>query len=267
MKTINDFESPIKAAEWYDSLNPGDYKKKVIRNEDFLKSFCIELSKIRIKKSYGFDNLLTIYVELFDYYNTLINEFFERVFEFYNLHSPEKSYKIQELSKFLSSSVERTKDSAGMNLSKEDKVLLKNTCNELKNLDSQKEKIKKRVKKLMNNNAKNISEVAGEILGAKLIAHAGSLRELALMPSSTVQVMGAEKALFKHLTQHTKPPKHGLIFIHPLVSGVKRRNRGKMARALAAKITIAARVDYYSEEKEVWDDLLKDLEKKKKGLK
>ncbi|MGZ7145886.1 MAG: NOP5/NOP56 family protein [Halobacteriota archaeon] len=108
--------------------------------------------------------------------------------------------------------------------------------------------------------APNISSVAGELLGARLIAAAGGLEPLARMPSSRIQVMGASKALFRHLKYKSKPPKHGLIFQHPLVRGNPARIRGKVARLLAAKIAIAARVDFYS--KEIYPDLMLQLERR-----
>lgn len=93
--------------------------------------------------------------------------------------------------------------------------------------------------------APNLSTLAGPVLAARLISKAGGLRRLAQMPSSRLQVMGAEKSLFKHLNGHAPSPKHGVIFRHPAVMGSPRRLRGKMARALAGKLALAARLDYY----------------------
>jgi nucleolar protein 56 len=93
--------------------------------------------------------------------------------------------------------------------------------------------------------APNLSTLAGPILAARLISRAGGLYRLAKMPSSRVQVMGAEKSLFKHLRGHAPSPKHGIIFRHPAVIGSPRKLRGRVARTLAAKLAIAARLDYY----------------------
>lgn len=98
-----------------------------------------------------------------------------------------------------------------------------------------------RVEKL----APNLSALAGPVLAARLVSRAGSLHRLAEMPSSRVQVMGAEKSLFKHLDGRAPSPKHGIIFRHPAVMGAPRRLRGKVARALAGKLSLAARLDYY----------------------
>ncbi|MGZ4921623.1 MAG: NOP5/NOP56 family protein [Halobacteriota archaeon] len=108
--------------------------------------------------------------------------------------------------------------------------------------------------------APNTSRVAGELLGARLIAAAGGLGPLARMPSSRIQVMGASKALFRHLKYKSKPPKHGLIFQHPLVRGSPVKVRGKASRLLAAKIAIASRLDFYSGD--IYPDLAPQLEKR-----
>jgi len=112
--------------------------------------------------------------------------------------------------------------------------------------------------------APNLSSLAGELLGARLIARAGGLESLARMPASKIQVMGASKALFKHLQFGAKPPKHGLIFQHPLIRGSPLGKRGKMARTMAAKLAIAARIDFYS--KKAHPELLAQMEKRAREL-
>ncbi|WP_254280307.1 NOP5/NOP56 family protein [Haloarcula marina] len=94
--------------------------------------------------------------------------------------------------------------------------------------------------------APNLSMLAGPVLAARLISLAGSLESLAKQPSGTVQVLGAEDALFAHLSGGAPSPKHGIIFTHEYVNGTRREERGSAARALAGKLSIAARVDHYS---------------------
>ncbi len=93
--------------------------------------------------------------------------------------------------------------------------------------------------------APNTRTIAGSLLGARLIAAAGSLETLARRPASTIQVLGAEKALFRSLKTGARPPKHGMIFQHSLVHDAKSWQRGKIARALAGKLAIAARADAF----------------------
>ena len=113
--------------------------------------------------------------------------------------------------------------------------------------------------------APNLTHVAGALLGARLMSKAGGLNNLAKMPSSTVQVIGASKALFRHLKYGTKPPKHGIIYQHPLVNRSQASQRGKIARAVASKISIAARLDNFS--RNLNPELLEDLEKKVEKIK
>ena len=95
--------------------------------------------------------------------------------------------------------------------------------------------------------APNLSNLAGPVLAARLISRAGGLSRLAKMPSSRVQVMGAEKSLFKHLRGHAPSPKHGIIFRHPAVIGSAKKLRGRVARTLAAKLawTISGRASLW----------------------
>lgn len=91
--------------------------------------------------------------------------------------------------------------------------------------------------------APNLSALLGPSLAARLIAQAGGLARLARLPASTIQVLGAERAFFEHLRGRAPPPRHGLLFVHPDIQGAPRRMRGKLARALAGKAAIAARLD------------------------
>ncbi|MFB6086496.1 MAG: NOP5/NOP56 family protein [Halodesulfurarchaeum sp.] len=97
--------------------------------------------------------------------------------------------------------------------------------------------------------APNLSMLAGPELAARLIALAGGLESLAKKPSGTVQVLGAEDALFAHLEGHAPSPKHGIIFIHEYVRDTRPEQRGSAARALAGKLSIAARIDHYRGER------------------
>jgi len=118
---------------------------------------------------------------------------------------------------------------------------------------------------LMEEVAPNMTSIVGSLLSARLISIAGSLDRLAKMPSSTMQVLGAEKALFRSLKTGSRPPKHGIIFQHQYLHTAPRWQRGKMARALASKLTIAARVDAFDGEF-IGDKLSDQLEKRIKEI-
>jgi nucleolar protein 56 len=112
----------------------------------------------------------------------------------------------------------------------------------------------------------NLTYLIDAPLAAKLIAHAGGLKRLATMPASTIQVLGAEKALFKHLRQHTKSPKHGILFQHPWVNSAPKKERGKIARLLSTKIAIALKADFYTK-RFIAEKLKQDLDKRMKEIK
>jgi nucleolar protein 56 len=117
------------------------------------------------------------------------------------------------------------------------------------------------VDRVMEELAPNVRAVAGALLGARLIAIAGSLRNLAMRPASTIQVLGAEKALFRSLKTGARPPKHGLIFQHTLLHDAKRWQRGKIARVIAGKLAIAARADAFGG-RYIGDDLKAEVNKR-----
>jgi nucleolar protein 56 len=108
--------------------------------------------------------------------------------------------------------------------------------------------------------APNLTALAGPVLAARLLALAGGLEDLARMPSGTVQVLGAEDALFAHLRGEAPSPKHGVIYTHEYVQGTRPEERGSAARALAGKLAIAARVDHYAGDRR--PDLETELEER-----
>jgi nucleolar protein 56 len=110
----------------------------------------------------------------------------------------------------------------------------------------------------MNKFAPNISKLIGPMIGARLISLSGSLEKLALLPSSTIQILGAEKALFRFKKEGGKPPKHGVIFQLSYINKSPKEIRGKIARTLSAKISIAAKADAFTK-RNISEELKEDL--------
>lgn len=104
------------------------------------------------------------------------------------------------------------------------------------------------LKNRMNAIAPNLTIMVGELVGARLIAHSGSLLNLAKHPASTVQILGAEKALFRALKTKHDTPKYGLLYHASVVGQSQPKNKGKMSRVLAAKAVLMARFDAFAEE-------------------
>merc|ERR1712212_157599 len=111
----------------------------------------------------------------------------------------------------------------------------------------------------MGNVAPNLAALIGDVVGARLISHAGSLTNLAKYPASTVQILGAEKALFRALKKKGNTPKYGLIFHSSFIGRAAAKNKGRISRFLANKCTIASRIDCFSEQSNnVFGNKLKD---------
>lgn len=110
--------------------------------------------------------------------------------------------------------------------------------------------------------APNLSSLAGPDVAAKLLSHVGSLKRLSVLPSSTLQVLGAENSLFKHLkNRRIPPPKHGIIFQNPKISSSPKATRGKIARALSNKMALALKADAYTK-RDISSLLKEDFEKR-----
>nr|WP_294999223.1 ATP-binding protein [uncultured Methanobrevibacter sp.] len=137
----------------------------------------------------------------------------------------------------------------------DDLKIMNNYAKSIYELQQSRKNIEDYIDSKMESIAPNLRLLVGSTLGAKLISHAGGIKRLAMYPSSTVQIMGAEKALFRHLKSGDRPPKYGLIYQHPQVRGSKWWNRGKIARMLAGKISLAVRRDVFTK---TLDETLED---------
>jgi len=130
-------------------------------------------------------------------------------------------------------------------------------------------KVEREIEEVMEKIAPNLSEIAGAKVAAKLLERAGSMEKLVRLPASKIQVIGAEKSLYKAFTRmkkgkKAKIPKHGIIFLHPFIRTLPKAKRGKMARFLAAKLAIAAKLDYFRGE--VDENLYRSIRKRYEEL-
>lgn len=239
----------------------------------FIQQFMIELTKLKMKQGISKDKLISQAVLLSEESNKMINMFYERLAEWYGFYYPESIKQVKHVEEFIkiagehrdivSKELKIPEKSMGFDIEENDLEAIKHAKSEMKSLVAFKENVEKYVESEMSKFAPNLAKVAGSVLGAKLIQIAGSLEKLAKMPSSTIQVLGAEKALFRHLRKGTKPPKHGILLQHQLMKKVHPKAHGKVARSLAAKIAIAAKVDFYSKGKDiVWPQINKELEER-----
>ncbi|KAJ1693828.1 hypothetical protein LUZ63_010526 [Rhynchospora breviuscula] len=206
-----------------------------------------------------------------------INYFSMRVREWYGYHFPElvkivnDNYLYAKIAKFVENKsdlsethilaladivgdedkakdiVEAAKASMGQDISPIDLINVQQFAQRVINLSEHRKKLYDFLVTMMNDIAPNLTSLIGEVVGARLISHAGSLSNLAKCPASTLQILGAEKALFRALKTRGNTPKYGLIFHSSFIGRASSRNKGRMARYLANKCSIASRIDFFSE--------------------
>lgn len=237
-----------------------------------LREFAIKLSSSKVTEVSQSPDLHIIQaINTLDDTDRIINAISSRLREWYGLHFPEldniidsiNGYsqivlagKRDKLSKktfedagFPESKVEMltlvTEKSRGGDISDTNLVIVQTLAKQILELFDLRKQLEDHVESEMRKIAPNLSAVLGTSVGARILARAGSIKHLATMPASTIQILGAEKALFRSLKTGSQPPKHGLLFQHTLVHAAPRWQRGKIARAIAGKAAIASRVDFH----------------------
>jgi len=143
--------------------------------------------------------------------------------------------------------VHAAKTSMGMEISNIDLTSVVDFATRVASLAKYRLKLHTYLKDKMNNVAPNLAALIGEMVGARLISHAGSLTSLAKYPASTVQILGAEKALFRALKAKGNTPKYGLIFHSSFIGKASSKNKGRISRYLANKCSIASRLDCFTD--------------------
>jgi len=271
-----------KALELGFAKNRSEYLEVVQKTLDLLAR-----RGIRERSSKG-DMYVIQAVNALEELDKTINLFYGRLREWYGLYlselgdaveTPEEFFKIvaeigwkeeinsENLSKIgiskktASAVLEALKTSIGVEMDKRDLEEIRAMASTVLKLISLRGRLEKYIEERIKEVSPNLYALVGPILAAKLIAQAGGLEALSKMPSSTIQVLGAEKALFRALRTGGRPPKHGLIFQHPIIRQSPKKLRGKISRVLAAKLSIAARIDAFTG-KYVGDKLKEDLNRR-----
>merc|ERR1712168_414373 len=233
------------------------------------------LSRYKLKFSPDkIDTMIVQAVSLLDDLDKELNNYIMRCREWYGWHFPEIGKIITDnlayvrtvekmgtrdnaehvdLSDILPEDVEeRVKEAAeismGTEISEQDITNINHLCEQIVEIQDYRHQLWEYLQNRMVAVAPNLTILVGELVGARLISHAGSLMNLAKHPASTVQILGAEKALFKALKTKHDTPKYGLIYHASLIGQTGAKNKGKMSRMLAAKSSLATRVDALGEE-------------------
>jgi nucleolar protein 56 len=237
-----------------------------------LREFAIQLSSSKVTEVSQSPDLHIIQaINTLDETDKIINSISSRLREWYGLHFPELDNLIDSINGYSQIVLSGTREniskedfekagfskdkvemlslikekSRGGNISEKNFAIVQSLAKQILDLFELRKNIEEHVDEQMKEEAPNISAILGTAVGARVLAHAGSLNRLGRMPASTIQILGAEKALFRSLKTGANPPKHGILFQHAAVHAAPRWQRGKIARAVAAKAAIAARVDLF----------------------
>lgn len=247
-------------------------------DRDDLREKAIEETRDKLKSAADRDRLMVKAVNFLDENNNNFNAEMERFRDWYGLHFPELEKEItddEHLIKILSNGLRRdelyafsemAENSTGMPLTDDDLEMLEEAYESLEKKLKMRGKIESYVEGVAEEEMPNLETVLGPLLAARIVALAGGLEELAKKPSSTVQMLGAEKALFRYLHGEGTPPKHGVLFQHNFVNSLPEDKRGKMARFLANKAVMAARIDQYGD-KQKGEELREECQEKFEELK
>lgn len=254
--------------------------------EAAIRQVSVDISNLRIKEMSSNPDLQAMEaVQALDEVDKTANILTARLREWYGLHFPELTSIVDDnislakliisfksrsnfdanlleqmgYSKAKSKAIETSaKESRGADLRDEDISRIIQLAEEAQHLFALRDRLATHVERTMRQVAPNVTDVAGATIGARLIAKAGGLEKLAILPASTIQILGAEKALYRALKSGARPPKHGILFQHASVHSAPKWQRGKVARSVAGKIAIAARVDTYRGSKD--ESILKSLQ-------
>ncbi|MGC8647857.1 MAG: hypothetical protein ACP5SA_03495 [Candidatus Micrarchaeia archaeon] len=249
--------------------------------EKLLKSTKEEISRSYSNEEYALMQAINAYNELSRSYNLA----YERLSEWYGLYYPEikiNSAKLladiikvmndramidkEGLKKLLNDEqkaiamYEKAISSMGRKMSERERKALLSFADASNYMFETLNMLGEYIKSTSNELMPNTTYLTDEKIAAELLSKAGSLERLATMPASTLQLLGAEKALFKHIKFGSKPPKYGLIFKLPAISSAKKSARGKIARLYATKLAIALKADFFSK-RFIADKLKSDIEK------
>jgi len=265
------------------------FVKDVEEFNRWMHSLSLEITKLKVKRAVEKKDLIIAQaIQTLDDLDKTINLFMSRIREWYGIHFPELDRLLDKhetyarlafkfgskdnltVEKLERESIPKSKaqqiakaaeTSMGADLTETDLAQIQTLCQNVLELYQLRQTLEDYLDKAMEKVAPNTKAIVGSLLGARLIALAGGLTNLAKKPASTVQILGAEKALFRSLKTGTRPPKHGIIFQHALLHEAEKWQRGKIARAIAGKLAIAARTDAFGD-RYIGEDLKASLEKR-----
>jgi nucleolar protein 56 len=224
----------------FSDIEPGKFNI----SQDLLHDAMMLLAQDKMKKAVTPETHIVQAINAVDDLIHTSNVLSERLREWYGHHNPEVEKHVldENLAGMILQTMKEEEETPT-----EDRTAMIDLAESIESLNGTRKILEEGINKQMDIHAKNVAYLAGPLIGARLISRAGSLERLSFLPSGTIQILGAEKALFRHLKEGAKPPKHGVIFQHPFVHQAPYWQRGRIARAFAAKLAIAAKMDHNSD--------------------
>ncbi|MCF7866474.1 NOP58 family protein [Candidatus Woesearchaeota archaeon] len=221
-------------------------------SDDFqnIRKKLLDITKKKVSESVSKDNMIINAISNVEELDKTINVLSGRLREWYALENPEVEDKIKDNEHLVSIVLDDSGEESimGATFDEDDEKALKAMAVATSGLIQTKQFLLIYLEKTMKEFCPNVLGLAGVTIGARLLREAKSLRRMAILQSGTIQLLGAEKALFRHLRSGARSPKYGHIVNHPVVSNSKTVNRGKAARALADKLSMCARLDFFNGE-------------------
>lgn len=263
-----------------------------MQSQDLRKKL-MEKTRQKISTEYGsrehhIIKAVNLIEDLDETFNTLV----EQIREWYAIHFPELNYFIKDHDQFLElmklgerknfskqkiekithdpmlaeKIMQKSQNSMGASISPNDFKIILALGETAIMLKKQRKELEKYISQEISALSPNFAKIAEPLIAAKMLSIAGSYQRLAFFPSSSIQLIGAKTAMFNHLSHGAKTPKHGILFGHSMVRGAKKQDKGKVARSLAGKLSIALKQDFFGK-KDISKDLSKQLNERLEQIK
>jgi nucleolar protein 56 len=265
-------EIQIRKIQLYTESGKFDNEREIINQ---LREFSFNLSSAKVQEaSEQLDLHISQSINSMDEIDKILNTIGTRMREWYGLHFPELDNLLQNIITYativfdcgkrenitrdllekidipenrLEIILTTSKRSRGGRITDENLQIVQNLAQQVISLSKIRKVLENHIDNTMEEVAPNVKNLLTAAVGARLIAKSGSLKKLASSSASTIQILGAEKALFRTLKTGANPPKHGILFQQPVIHSAPKWQRGKLARAIASKTAIAARLDIYGQ--------------------
>lgn len=240
------FESLFDAYEEQDA-------RMVLRDPSFLtelRTYHFEETAKKLQQSSSTDHTINNIINTITDLDKNINNMAKRVRTWAYPWFPDTCFRVHDISEFCELiSTQKIEHKIAAQESTIDLMHLKALNNQVLGMIEMRQGLLSELEQIMQEYCPQLQNLLGTSITAQMFEHAKTLKHLAMLPASTIQLLGAEKALFRHLKTGSKSPKYGVLYLHPYLQKMRRSEKGKAARLIANKASLAAKIDFFSEGK------------------